>query len=98
MRKPSTSAMAASTSAAASSTKRRSGVVKEVEKMQVMKFKREMKLFRLLFRYFNYLILINNLCTGGARQKTSRSSSDSNGAGAEGKRRLQPQLGVSADD
>ena len=31
--------------------------------MQVMKFKREMKLFRLLFRYFNYLILINNLCT-----------------------------------
>ena len=53
--------------------------------MQVMKFKREMKLFRLLFRYFNYLILINNLCTDGARQKTSSSSSDSNGAGAEGR-------------
>ena len=51
MRKPSTSAVAALTSAAASSTKRRSGVVKEEEKMQVIKFKREMKLFRLLLTF-----------------------------------------------
>ena len=40
-----------STSEAASSTMRRSGVVKEVEKMQVVKFKREMKLFRLLLTF-----------------------------------------------
>jgi len=40
-----------SISEAASSTMRRSGVVKEVEKMQVMKFKREMKLFRLLLTF-----------------------------------------------